>query len=425
MQRDGDAEGSSGRSGGNAPPGPDRRRLLAGIAAGVLGTIAGCTGADGPGSATTADPSNEAAGGSTGGGTAETDGVTTAGRAGTRTGTPGVATPNYGDLDLPVPQSDLHRGAPEDGIPAITRPAFGADWSAVEHSLADGDRVIGVERDGEARAYPLAILNWHEIANDGFGGPLLVSYCPLCGSGVTAKRVVDGEPTTFGVSGYLYQSDLVMYDETTESLWSQIVATAIRGPKTGTRLELVPSTLTTWGAWRGDHPDTRVLLPPPESGTIVDSRPRDYSRNPYSGYSESSRVGIGYNDVEDDRLHPKTQVVGIATGSASKASPFPAVKEAGVVNDTVGDLPVVVAAGPEGTLSAYVRRVDGETVIFEAGPEGRMVGADTEWTITTGEGVSGAYEGWRLDQATGATTMFWFAWVEFNPETAVYGQEEG
>ncbi|PSQ17263.1 hypothetical protein BRD00_08095 [Halobacteriales archaeon QS_8_69_26] len=390
---------------------PSRRRYLAGAAAGLLGGIAGCLGrGGGNGPVTTAAPGD--------GGNGGTDAART--EAGTPPGNRNVNAIGADDVDLPVPEDDLHRGAGKNDIPAITKPAFGEDWSTVDGELAPENEVIGVERGGEARAYPLRILNWHEIVNDALDGPILVTYCPLCGSGMTAKRVVDGEATTFGVSGFLYRSDLVMYDEATDSLWSQIVATAIRGPKTGTELELLPSSLTTLGAWREDHPDTAVLLPPPESETIVPARPRNYSRDPYAGYEDSQRVGIGRNGDVDGRLHPKTTVIGVSTDDAAKAYPYEAVTEAGVVSDTVGDLPVVVAAGPEGSLFAYVREFDGETVTFEPGSDGRMVGADSEWTITTGEAVSGPYEGWRLDQASGATTMFWFAWADFNPDTDIY-----
>jgi hypothetical protein len=128
--------------------------------------------------------------------------------------------------------------------------------------------VLGVEHDDRARAHPLRVLNHHEVVNDEFAGPLAVTYCVLCGSGVVFERRVTGEPTTFGVSGRLWRSDLVMYDGLTDSLWSQLAATAIRGPRTGDRLTLVPSSLTTWGKWRSAHPETRVLLPPPHSGTV-------------------------------------------------------------------------------------------------------------------------------------------------------------
>jgi len=357
----------------------------------------------------------------------------TAATASPATRTPGRVTGTAVDgTDLPVPDSALDRGAPRDAIPAITDPVFGADWSDVTQrsqgydsslpeglALNDDDQVIGVERDGRARAYPLRVLNWHEVVNDTFAGPLLVTYCPLCGSAVTAERRVDGEPTTFGVSGLLYRADLVMYDEATESLWSQILAQAIQGPATGDRLSLTPSSFTAWGSWREAHPDTEVLLPPPISDTVAGRVRRRYAVDPYAAYDDSRRIGIG--DREDGgRLHPKTTVVGVTSGDTSRAYPLPAVREAGVVNDTVGDLPVVVTVGDDGRLYAYDRRVDGTTLTFERDGDALAAGG-SRWSVATATATDGSYEGTTLDRANDRSPMFWFAWRDFNPGTDVYG----
>jgi hypothetical protein len=368
-----------------------RRQFLGGVtAAGVVG-LAGCLGGDGGGSSSDSSFS-------------------------TFTGEP----EEVGGVELPVPRSELQRGAQKDAIPAITEPEFAADWASVSARLDDDEVVIGVERDGAARAYPLAVLNWHEIVNDDFDGPLLVTYCPLCGSGVTATRTVDGERTTFGVSGYLWKSDLVMYDEATGSLWSQIFATAIRGEETGTELELVPSTFATWGEWTESHPDTEVLLPPPDSNTITGKTSRNYEQNPYAGYENSRRIGVGGGGSSDDRLHPKTTVIGVTAGGEARAYPLDAVSAAGVVNDTVGDRPVVVAAGGDGTLVAYDRLVDGETLTFEPGADDTMEAGGSSWTTLTGAASSGPFEGTNLDRANDRSPMFWFAWADFNPETSIY-----
>jgi hypothetical protein len=195
------------------------------------------------------------------------------------------------------------------GIYAIDDPAFARDWSAHAiparyrtvmdgNDLKDEHTVVGLEADGDARAYPLEVLTVHEVVNDEFGGPVLVTYCPICRSGMVADRVVDGDATTFAVSGLLWRPEriqvagaeqgnrtfgaernggeqvsvrasgnVVVYDFATGSYWSQILAQAICGPKTGTSLTIRPSTLTTWGEWRREHPETAVLLPEPHSGT--------------------------------------------------------------------------------------------------------------------------------------------------------------
>ena len=199
---------------------------------------------------------------------------------------------------------------PYPGIVALVDPAFASDWS--DHEIPDRygtafgsaggidpeHTVVGLEVDGDARAYPLEVLSEHEIVNDRFGEPVSVTYCPIWRSGLVAERVVDGETRTFAVSGQLWQPEglyvsaaeesnttfgaarsggetvtvrksgnLVMYDLATRSYWSQILARAICGPATGTTLSIRPSTVATWADWRDRHPDTSVLLPPPHSGT--------------------------------------------------------------------------------------------------------------------------------------------------------------
>ncbi len=398
--------------------GSSRRAYLAALAGVGIGGLAGCSTSDLGGENVGDDDADAGDGGDDAAATA------TAGNASVAASGPDTA--QLEDVELPVPREELSRGARKDAIPAITEPAFGEDWSEFTASLDDDQRVIGVVRDGEARAYPLTILSWHEIVNDEFGGPLLVTYCPLCGSAMTAQRRVDGEPATFGVSGLLWNSDLVMYDDGTESLWSQIIATAIRGDRTGDQLTLVPSTLTTWGEWRGEHSATRVLLPPPESGMIVDAAPRNYDVDPYSGYADSARVGIGRNDFDDDRLHPKAEVIGVAAGGEAVAYPLETVQSEGVVNDTVGDRPVVVTTTPSDSLVAYVRVVDGSDVTVAAdGPE-HLAAAGSRWRRASGEAVDGPHEGTTLERANGRSQMYWFAWADFHEDTAVFGQgEEG
>ena len=341
---------------------------------------------------------------------------------------------------LPVPESALVRSARRDAIPAITAPKFAPHYTDLEldgywwgtgesfrftFELADDDPVIGVERDGTARAYPLKILVWHEVVNDDLGGPFLVTYCPLCGSGIVAERRVDGEPTDFGVSGLLWRDNLVMYDRRTESLWSQLSATAIRGPETGTELTIQPSTFTSLGRWRTEHPDTEVLLPAPRSGTIVSVRPPPYSRDPYEGYYDSTVIGVGQSEFTDGRLHPKTVVLGVAADGDATAYPPSAVEEAGVVNDAVGSLPIVVTVDGGGEPVAYDRRIDGRTYEFERTADGHLRGAGTKWNPSTGAGVSGQYADGRLTPVASATRAFWFAWLEFHPESRLYTTTDG
>lgn len=342
-------------------------------------------------------------------------------------------------VSLPLSQSALHRGAAKDGIPAITGPTFAADWSTVDATLDDEHRVIGVDAGGETRAYPLSVLVWHGAINDvfersptngrsasdtGFDGPVLVSYCPLSGSGVVVDRRVAGEVRTFAVSGLLWQSTQVLYDLESESLWSPLFGTAISGPLRGTALERHPATVTTWGEWRREHPETTVLLPPPASDTVKGFQTRDYDLDPYRGYAWSARVGVGHNPVVDERLHPKISVVGVVADGVARAYPSTAVDVAGVVNDTVGTRPVVVAATRAGSLVAYDRRVDGAVLDFER-EDDVLVGGGSRWNLVTGRALDGTHEGTRLAPAADYSQLFWFAWAEFNPNTEIYGEQRG
>jgi hypothetical protein len=327
-------------------------------------------------------------------------------------------------VELPVPREDLRTQVGRDFIPAITDPAFADDWSGLDPddvedpTLPDETAVIGVERGGDARAYPLRVLDWHEIVNDEFGGPIAVTYCVLCGSSVVVERRVEGEPTVFGVSGRLWRDDLVMYDEATESLWSQIFATAIRGPQTGERLGVVRSTLSSWGEWRRSHPGTDVLLPPPDSETIT-GRHRDsaYFNSKYSYESESQLIGF-----DGDGLDPRTLVVGVSNGSETRAYPFGVVSERGVVTDSVGGLPVVVTATPDGTLVAYERRLDGTERSVTAAGERYIEIDGSRFERSSGRAIDGPYEGRRLERANDDPPMFWRGWSNFNPNTTVYGE---
>lgn len=365
--------------------------------------------------------------------------------AATRSGTPS-ATPEtvatVGGVDLPVPSSELRAALPRDSIPAIVEPEFASDWSGLEAPpdvgrplLPEDAPVIGVSRAGRARAYPLRILDWHEVVNDTFGGPLLVTYCVLCGSGVVAERLAGETETTFGVSGRLWRKDLVLYDERTESLWSQLLAAAIRGPLTGERLSLVPSSLTTWGEWRRQHPDGRVLLPPPRSNTVRGREATFDYFDPKYDYGDQRQI-VGYDS--EGELADRTLVLGVEHGGVARAYPFGAVREAGVVNDRVGGLPVVVTVTPGNSMAAYSRRVEGDVLRFEPGDDADAAGAgDTDdadatvgrhmraggsrWERATGRATDGPYADTRLDRATDQPPMFWVGWSNFHPDTDVYG----
>ncbi len=194
----------------------------------------------------------------------------------------------------------LSGGPPRDGIPSIDDPKFVSVGSVKD--LEPREPVIGVEIRGKAKAYPLRILVWHEIVNDTLGGiPIVVTYCPLCNAAIVFDRRVSGQPLTFGTTGKLRKSDLVMYDRYTESWWQQFTGEAIVGELTGTRLKLIPARLESFELFAERHPDGSVLVP-------SDPRFRNYGTNPYVGYDASARPFL-FDGEFPEGIDPMARVV--------------------------------------------------------------------------------------------------------------------
>ncbi|GIW95486.1 MAG: hypothetical protein KatS3mg110_3527 [Pirellulaceae bacterium] len=273
------------------------------------------------------------------------------------------------------PREILPGGPPKDGIPALSAPKF---CPADEATFLDGDsRIIGVQFNGEARAYPLFILNYHEIVNDTVGNqPVAVTYCPLCDSAVVFdRRTPLGEPQ-FGVSGLLYSSNLLMYDRggNPESLWSQMMAKGVSGPGAQQSLVALPVELTTWDSWRRRYPNTLVLTP----NTGFD---RPYQHNPYAAYFASDQLMFPVRKW-DLRLPAKTPVLGVWTQETARAYvPQKFAKNEQITDSLNGKKITIRQDDPSRTL--------------------RVVHADP--------GVFWMY-------------CFWFAWSAFHPDTSIYGE---
>lgn len=234
-----------------------------------------------------------------------------------------------------IPATQIHAGGPpKDGIPSIDKPKFLTAAQAT-HMRAD-DQVLGLVRNNVARAYPVRILNWHEVVNDSFGNEAVtITFCPLCGTGVAFDGRVDGRDLSFGVSGLLYNSDVLMYDRQSQSLWSQLLGQAISGPMKGRHLRMLPLTHTTWADWRKSHPATVILST--DTGAS-----RDYERDPYAGYGSSSEI-IFPIAFRSSGFHPKERVLGVKIGALTKAYPFVELgKTSGVLSDRLGDTPLTI-----------------------------------------------------------------------------------
>lgn len=312
-----------------------------------------------------------------------------------------------GGTKYTIHPDELVQGCPGmDCIPSIDNPGFETgevNW------LEDSERVIGVEINGDARAYPLKILSKHEIVNDNVGGePVAVTYCPLCRSGVTYSREVENETLEFGVSGKLIDANLVMYDRSTESYWNQISGKAIVGPRVPQELELKFSSITTWGKWKEGHPDTKVL----SRNTGIYSA-STYERDSYAGYEDSERVGFGVEDV-DDRLPSKELVYGINFDNNSKAYTAEDLETESLIRDRIGEETVLIFKNPDdGTVVALVKEDDGFNFTLE---EERIVDSQGNSWNFEGEQINGTGEMQKINPQG----FYWFAWSKFNPETEVY-----
>jgi hypothetical protein len=291
------------------------------------------------------------------------------------------AAPTLNGFDLKdslVPSDQiLSGGPPKDGIPAIDAPKF---LSSAAAKLSPADRVLGLVRNGQTKAYSVAILNWHEIVNDRFGDePVAVTYCPLCGTGMAYVARVGGRTTTVGVSGLLYNSDVLLYDRATESLWSQMLAQAVSGPLKGQKLTQIALTHTTWVDWRARHPDTVVLST--DTGFS-----RDYGRDPYHGYAQTPRTLFPVAS-SNDRFPAKEIVLGVELNGARKAYAF-------------SELAKALGERAQGTIGD---RVGGKAVSVRFDREHR---------------TAQAFDG--TGRELPAVIGYWFAWAAFFPTTEIF-----
>ena len=329
--------------------------------------------------------------------------------------------------------SEIMSGGPgRDGIPPVDDPKF-VDVSSPPEYMNDLEPVIAVEFNGDARAYPLAVLIWHEIVNDEVGGvPVTVTYCPLCNTAITFDRRVGDDVLDFGTSGLLRNSDLIMWDRQTESWWQQITGEAIVGELLGTKLTFLPAPLISWADFVEAFPDGRVLTR--ETGFV-----RSYGFLPYAGYDQLDNRPFLFRGGIDSRLMAMERVIGLAVEDEGVAYPFALLHESPVVHDTVGDMDLVIFFRPEtesafagpgyvenrqvGSTGVYEPVADGQRLTFVA-QGGRIVDEETgsDWNIL-GKAVSGELEGSQLPAVVHAN-HFWFAWAAFNPDTAVRTTED-
>ena len=286
------------------------------------------------------------------------------------------------EASIPVKEI-LQGGPPRDGIPALYYPEF-VEADEANYLSAD-DRVLGVVIGGKARAYPVRILDWHEIVNDEIGvQKFVVTYCPLCGTGMVfaTNLTINGESTalSFGVSGLLYQSDVLLYDRETESLWSQVMSEAVVGTLKGTPLPQIPVFHTSWQDWLAKHPATQVL-------GLETGFERDYTRSPYEGYDQSQRLYFNVSNKAPSDYHPKERVLGVEVDGVYKAYPFAELFATAnkQFTDNINGRELKIS-WDDVAETAYVQDEDGKDIT--------------------------------------SLIAFWFAWYTFHPETEVFTADQ-
>lgn len=264
-------------------------------------------------------------------------------------------------------------GVQRDDIPSIDKPNFTLPEQA-KH-VFKSDYVLGIYYNGIAKAYPIRIMDWHEVVNDQFGDtPIAVTYCPLCGSGMSFIRKIGNRGKTFGVSGLLYNSDVLLFDRQTKSLWSQIMGKAIAGPESGNKLEYIPTIFTTWAKWREEHPNTFVLTQ--KTGAM-----RNYFNSPYENYE--FEPSLLFTPKHTNKIiKNKERIIGIEINGKYKAYAFSQLKKLPQpVKDSFEGVEIQIFYDKK-SRTAMAKRIDGKPL--------------------------------------NAVRLFWFAWYGFHPETAIF-----
>lgn len=308
-------------------------------------------------------------------------------------------------------------GVPVEGIPALDRPVHVA--AAEAGYLSDAERVFGVSLGGERRAYPLRILDWHEMVNDVVGGePVTLSYCTLCGSGVLySTRTPSGETYTFGTSGLLYRSNKLMIDRQTRSLWLNLTGEPAVGRLAGggDRLTVLPLVVTTWKEWRTRHPETTVLA-------LDREMERRWGFSYLPGAADRRRAGVSFPAwPRSGALDPKAEVYAVRLGERAKAYPLERALAERVINDRLGEEPLVVVGDADSGAVRVYRR--GGRTFAPGGRPGELLDEEgRRWTVgeeslTPRQPAPGLAPLARLP----GHQAFWFGWYSFFPRSELYG----
>lgn len=304
-------------------------------------------------------------------------------------------------------------GPPPDGIPSIDSPKFVSVHDG-DKFLGNSDKIVGININGHSRAYPLQILVWHEIVNDNVGGvPVAVTYCPLCFTNQVFNRTINNTILDFGTSGKLYNSNLLMYDRSSESLWSQALAEGIVGKYAGTKLERIPFDIAYWKDWKQLYPNSKVL-----SRDTGANRP--YGADPYGDYYTNPDILFPISN-RDDRLAVKEIVIGLEDSGINKAYNINDVQNQKIINDQFNNKSVALFSLHPLMVRVFDPSVNGQTLIFEYNSRNNTFTdkqTGSQWNFE-GKSIEGQLKGKQLLRLP-FDEGFWFEWAAFHPETEIY-----
>ena len=334
---------------------------------------------------------------------------------------------NYSKMSVSLTDI-LSGGPPKDGIPAIDDPHF-IQYTDADQWLEESEPVVAFNLKGDARAYPIQILIYHEIVNDTVASkPVTVTFCPLCNASIVFDREVDGEVLDFGTTGRLRNSDLIMYDRQTESWWQQFTGTGIIGDYSEVKLTQLPSQLMAYGTFKQSYPEGSVL-----SRDTGVSRP--YGQNPYKGYDRIDSYPFLFRGDLDPRLPPMERVLSIPDGEHTLLVPMSSLQGNPVINLKAANDPAVILATTEAnsaldktviassrmipSAAAFLARVAGQDLTFEfVDGEVRDVQTASTWNAV-GKAVNGKLIGEVLEPIDKGV-HFAFAWLAFDPDARIY-----
>lgn len=315
---------------------------------------------------------------------------------------PSPGSSGNGSLEWSIPISLVLDGGPgRDGIPALENPNFVEAGDA--NFLRDEDLVIGFKNGSDIRAYPHIILDWHEIVNDNIGDvSMAITYCPLTGTGIGWNRVLNGNETTFGVSGLLYNTNLIPFDRATKSNWSQILNESVNGELIGDKVDLIMLFEADWKTWKTIYPNTKVV-------STNTGFSRTYGTSPYGDYNTNNNRFL-FPVPKDPRLPSKERVHAVVDGEDAKAYRFGNFTSDNMIRDTFKGREYLIV-GNDNFIVSFELNGDKETLDFEYVHEGSEImvtdNEGNEWNIF-GEAISGPREGQFLEPSS-SFMGFWFS----------------